>query len=99
MSTRKKSAIGHREEDVVIFIHWRVVSRVRNHGKHQNCPSDVDVWVSGGSGTQNMQGTQIGLSWFGLLSPTSSSIVFFMLGMCNWVITMVENKRNLQRFV
>jgi hypothetical protein len=33
------------------------------------------VWVSSGSDTQNMEGTQNGLSWFGFLSPTSSSMI------------------------
>lgn len=51
---------------------------------------EVDVWVSGGLDTQNTEGTQLNLSWFGLLSPTSSSIVTFALGMPNQGVTMVE---------
>jgi hypothetical protein len=41
------------------------------------------MWVSSGSDTQNTERTQIGLSWFGLLSPISNSIVIFVLGMPN----------------
>lgn len=50
----------------------------------------VDVWVSGGLDTQNIKGTQISLSWFGLLNPTYSGMVFFVLGVPNQGITIVK---------
>jgi hypothetical protein len=60
-----------------------VVSQIRNHNKRRNCSLEVDVWVSSGSDIQNAKGTQLDLSWFRLLSPTSSNIVIFVLGMPN----------------
>jgi hypothetical protein len=53
------------------------------------------VWVSGGSDTQNTEMTQLDLSWFRLLSLTSSSIVTFVLGMLNEEVTMEENRERL----
>jgi len=51
--------------------------------EHQNCLSEVDVWLSNGSDTQNTKGTQLDLSRFGLLSLLSNSTVIFVLGVPN----------------
>ena len=59
----------------MFWVHYR--------GEHRGCSSEVDVWVSDSSATQNMKGTQLNLSPFGFLSPTSSSIMIFVLGMPN----------------
>jgi hypothetical protein len=53
---------------------------VHNSGKHRGCLLEVDVWDSLGLDTQDMEGTQLDLSCFGLLSPMPSSMVIFMLG-------------------
>ena len=55
------------------------------------------MWVSGGSNTQNKEGTQLDLSWFRLLSPTSSSIVIFMLRMPNLRVTNGGKSREIGR--
>jgi hypothetical protein len=83
----------------VIFSTWLFKDQGKCHGfetvasigfvcRRSMCGSSVD-W------TLKNAGDTIDLSWFGLLGPTSSSVVFFVLGIPNRGITTVKSRESL----